>query len=233
MVEYSRMSLSVTEDTMKLHRIDNAKDLPEDSLLAMLATVDFDTAKPIGYEWFGDDCTFSQPPKAPSREARLHGRILDSGYGPYWLSMGGGPAASTFSARPVPPVPPDLNDDLGDMLTENPPPPFAGKTVPTDPPLKIHTGKRKRDWQTTTKFVIIIPTILYILYDLVAYFMAGGKATLSTTTGNWLVKSFWLVLLVGLLVGHLMGSATEGQVTWRHGAVLIVSMILGYCLTVM
>lgn len=104
-------------------------------------------------------------------------------------------------------------------------------TAPNTSPLP---GKgKKRDWQMATKAVIIIPTILYILYDFVAYFMAGGEATLSTTTGNWLVKSFWIVLAMGLLVGHLMGSATEAQISWRHGAVLVAGLLLGYLLTVM
>lgn len=92
---------------------------------------------------------------------------------------------------------------------------------------------KKRGWETATKLVIIIPLVMYIIYDFVAYFMAGGKATLSTTTGNWLVKSFWIVLAVTLLVGHLFGSATEGAMTWRHLAVAVVGFVLGYLLTVM
>lgn len=94
-------------------------------------------------------------------------------------------------------------------------------------------GGKKRGWQTATQFAIIIPLVMYIIYDFVAYFMGGGEATLSTTTGNWLVKSFWIVLAVTLLVGHLFGSATQGAMTWRHFAVGAVGLTLGYLLTVM
>lgn len=92
--------------------------------------------------------------------------------------------------------------------------------------------KRKRSPAQVTMAVILFTVGTLILYDLGVYFLYGGKATLSTAAGNWLAKSFWVVLLFGLFIGHLMGSAMDGLVTWRHLALLLTAMLVGYLCTV-
>lgn len=80
-----------------------------------------------------------------------------------------------------------------------------------------------------TRIVVILSAAVWVLWDIAAYLYGGVGATISVVTGDWLAKSYWLVLGVGLLVGHLLASTTVAGGVGRW-IVLAVGLVLGwYC----
>jgi len=86
-------------------------------------------------------------------------------------------------------------------------------------------------WVRRTRTAVLAGTAVVILYDLAAYLAAGGQATVSTLVGGWLRKSAWVVLLAGLLVGHLLASGPT-PAPWPTWLLFAVAVGVGFACTV-
>jgi hypothetical protein len=57
-----------------------------------------------------------------------------------------------------------------------------------------------------TAAVVVAAVLALAVYDLGAYLLYGGAATISSIVGNWSAASLWVAVLLGGLLGHLLGS---------------------------
>jgi hypothetical protein len=57
-----------------------------------------------------------------------------------------------------------------------------------------------------TAIVVVASVLLLAAYDIAAYLIWGGAATISSAVGNWSAASLWVAVLLGGLLGHLLGS---------------------------
>jgi hypothetical protein len=86
--------------------------------------------------------------------------------------------------------------------------------------------------RTVTTALIITITVILIVWDFIAYYLAATQATESDVAGNWLCNYLWITLAASLLFGHLLGSG-KTPITATHIAIVIVGMLLGYFATVL
>lgn len=59
------------------------------------------------------------------------------------------------------------------------------------------------DWEFCTKIVLLCVTLFLILYDFVAYYCGGGKATISQVLLNSASEYPVIAFLLGIIVGHI------------------------------
>jgi hypothetical protein len=54
-----------------------------------------------------------------------------------------------------------------------------------------------------TKTLLIVSGIILVIYDLIVYLRHGNDPTISRVVYGWAKRYPWIVLLFGMLLGHL------------------------------
>ncbi len=70
-------------------------------------------------------------------------------------------------------------------------------------------GVRPMKSMTTTKWIILLSVVGWIIWDFWAYFHGGNPSTISATLVRWQWYYPWEPFLVGVLVGHILFDLRE------------------------